>query len=225
MKKCNHHPSQDLLRLHASGDADLALSIIVSAHLDFCPQCRDKIADIEQQNAEQMLLQPETEMPNFESMMSGILQQQQIATSPETKPSSAQIVLEGRCFDLPRVLSRHQQRIEAWRRIPGKLHRAKIPAAVNGQLDLLHMDTQAQLPEHTHKGQEYTLVLHGEFSDDNGVYSAGDLLVKGPNDSHQPRTNTTQDCLCLTYLDAPLHFKSGLASLLNPFSQYFFDKN
>ncbi|MFI3245974.1 MAG: cupin domain-containing protein, partial [Ferrimonas sp.] len=78
------------------------------------------------------------------------------------------------------------------------------------------------VPAHTHKGRELTLVLHGGFADEQGHYLQGDFIERDQQHQHQPHTDANEDCLVISALDAPLHFTSGLARMLNPLSNLFF---
>lgn len=85
---------------------------------------------------------------------------------------------------------------------------------------LLHIAAGGEIPEHTHKGQEITLLLHGHFSDEMGDYAPGDFMVTDVRHQHTPRT--LDGCLCYTVVDAPLHFTKGLSKLLNPIGELIY---
>ncbi|WP_427980721.1 ChrR family anti-sigma-E factor [Agarivorans sp.] len=224
MSKIQFHPPEQSLSHYAQGQLDPAMSLMLSAHLEFCAQCRQKVADIEQQLAAELSAIPEQAMEQeLDSMLQMIMQQ-----SPETSIAieqpvrQQQIQLGEKQFTLPRALQTHAEHIGPWGRLPGKIQRARVDALSNSKLNFIYMDQDSSLPEHTHQGQEITLVLAGSFHDEVGSYHPGDFVIQNKQHQHSPRTAAHQDCLCLTLLDAPLHFTSGLASLLNPFSQLFF---
>ncbi len=83
----------------------------------------------------------------------------------------------------------------------------------------------AEVPLHTHKGLEITLVLAGEMVDEMGRYAAGDLIINTPDHTHTPRNLSDEPCLCLSVLTAPLEFKQGLTRLLNPLQRFFLINN
>ncbi|QYK03717.1 ChrR family anti-sigma-E factor [Shewanella zhangzhouensis] len=85
---------------------------------------------------------------------------------------------------------------------------------------LLHIAAGGEIPEHTHKGQEITLLLHGHFSDEMGDYAPGDFMVTDARHQHTPKT--LDGCLCFTVVDAPLHFTKGLSKLLNPIGELIY---
>lgn len=62
----------------------------------------------------------------------------------------------------------------------------QLPEAECG---IVHMAPGTPFPVHTHKGDEWALVLQGESCDDKGVrFLPGDLCYQGPGDSHAFRS-------------------------------------
>ncbi|MGF1688468.1 ChrR family anti-sigma-E factor [Photobacterium japonica] len=232
------HPNEDALLLFASGDLDPASSIMISTHLEFCPHCRQRVAKLEATQADAAWQANATPTPaattealpaDLHAMMAQIMTQTEAqasdceqAEAENTSASSATLTLGSHHYPLPRALQRHHDQIGPWSKLPGNIKRAHVAVGGSSKMNFIYMDSDSALPEHTHQGQEITLVLAGEFHDENGTYHAGDFVVQTAADKHVPRTHEGQDCLCLTLLDAPLHFTSGLATLLNPFSQLFF---
>ncbi|MGY5450212.1 ChrR family anti-sigma-E factor [Agarivorans sp. MS3-6] len=224
MTSIQFHPVEQSLNLYAAGQLDPAMSIMVSTHLEFCSTCRQAVHAVEQKLATQ-LEEAKADAMNSEldSMLQMIMQQSPDTVIEPAKPQLQQeINLGNKRFPLPRALQAHPQHIGPWGRLPGKIQRARVDAVSDSKMNFIYMDKDSALPEHTHQGQEITLVLAGTFIDDAGTYVPGDFIIQNAENKHTPRTAANQDCLCLTLLDAPLHFTSGLASLLNPFSQLFF---
>ncbi|WEM44815.1 ChrR family anti-sigma-E factor (plasmid) [Photobacterium sp. DA100] len=222
MANIHFHPDHNLLSRYACGELESASSIMISAHLEYCPSCRQKIAAIEAEQAGQLeKSEPATLSPALEAMMHQIMDQEFVDTVVDQQPDS-QLMLEGKTYPLPSALQRHNEKIGPWSRLPGNIKRAQVDVCGTSKMNFIYMDSDSALPEHTHQGQEITLVLAGEFYDESGTYRAGDFIVQTKQHQHLPRTREGQDCLCLTLLNAPLHFTSGLATLLNPFSQLFF---
>lgn len=87
------------------------------------------------------------------------------------------------------------------------------------RINLLYIAEGVKIPQHTHKGIESTLILHGGFSDEEGHYEAGDYLVKDASDKHSPFTKADEDCLCLTVLTEPMVFTQGVARIFNLFGK------
>ncbi|GHA45638.1 ChrR family anti-sigma-E factor [Photobacterium aphoticum] len=242
MTKVRLHPNDEALTLFASGDLDPASSIMISTHLEFCPHCRERVAKLETLQADIALQDTDVEVDmraaafvhppasdtlpaELQAMMANIMTQDiadEAMNDSALDEETRTLTLGDQAYTLPRALQRHHEHIGPWSKLPGNIKRAHVAVGGNSKMNFIYMDSNSALPEHTHQGQEITLVLAGEFHDENGTYRAGDFVVQTATDKHVPRTHEGQDCLCLTLLDAPLHFTSGLATLLNPFSQLFF---
>jgi putative transcriptional regulator len=227
MTNIRFHPSDDTLARYADGDLDPACSIMMSAHLEYCSGCRQRIDELETSYAQVLESIPAEPLTSeLTGMLSQILSQPAVSLELEPEleivPSNEVLTLDNKEFNLPRVLQRHKNEIGPWSRLPGKIQRAPVSTGGKSKMNFIYMEPDSALPEHTHQGQEITLVLSGKFVDENASYEPGDFIVQTAEHQHSPRTQAGQDCLCLTLLDAPLHFTSGLATLLNPFSQLFF---
>ncbi|WP_415011575.1 cupin domain-containing protein [Amaricoccus sp.] len=70
--------------------------------------------------------------------------------------------------------------------------------------------------EHGHRGLELTLVLGGAFSDETGLFRAGDLEVADESLGHVPRATDDGPCLCVAATDAPLRLRALVPRLLQP---------
>ena len=88
--------------------------------------------------------------------------------------------------------------------------------------NFIYMEKGGSVPEHTHRGSEMTLVINGEFSDGISEYDTGDFMVMNGEHKHSPSTQADEGCLVFSIVDKPLHFTSGWARLINPFSHLFF---
>ena len=99
---------------------------------------------------------------------------------------------------------------------------APVDLGQDGQANFIYMEKGGRVPEHTHKGTEFTLVIDGQFSDGLADYDCGDFTIMDSTKKHMPFSEADEGCLVFTMVDKPLHFTSGLARLLNPFSQLFF---
>ena len=80
----------------------------------------------------------------------------------------------------------------------------------DGRAELLRIEPGAAAPEHTHMGEEFTLVLSGAFHDMRGVYRVGDIAVADETVTHRPTGETGAICYSLAVTDAPLAFKGAL---------------
>lgn len=69
---------------------------------------------------------------------------------------------------------------------------------------LLKLPAGWQAPEHTHGGDEITLVLQGSFRDEVSRYDAGDVCHAASGHLHRPVVDGEDDCICLAVEFGPL---------------------
>ncbi|WP_404399306.1 ChrR family anti-sigma-E factor [Idiomarina seosinensis] len=223
------HPSEELLVNYAAGDLTSAMTLVLGTHIDMCPTCQQTLCEIEEdlcrKHLDTVVETLTVPTDHYEGMSKARCDKmlEQIFSSQAKPPVRAEelICLEGRRFVLPRTLAHNRGRIGEWTHMVGKLWRAPIKVGEKGQTNLIYMAPGAQVPEHTHKGQEATLVLDGVFNDEQGSYQDGDFILLDAERKHSPHTKD-EDCLTLATLNAPLYFTSGVSRLLNPFSSLFF---
>ena len=198
----------------------MATGLIVSAHCDVCPHCQGLLAEFNQSFAHQAFSATQS-FAGMEDMLSAIT-----ALEPEVKTqvqaAPIELELDGRRFALPRALEPLARNVSSWSHLVGKLWQANVEIEDGVQGHFIYMAKGGKVPEHTHKGTELTLVIDGEFEDDKGVYRNGDFVALDSAHTHAPMSNVDEGCLVFSIVDQPLHFTSGLARLLNPFSHLFF---
>lgn len=218
------HPAEIMLQRYVAGELSAAASLVVAAHLDMCPYCRQLAQEQEEQQAFSALTRPASAgITDMQQMLDNIFNSAppEKNTAPPICDDDHWLFLEGRRFRLPPTLARQQSHIRPWSKMPGKLWRATMALGTTENISLMYIGTHTSIPEHTHKGSELQLVLQGSFVDEFGSYHDGDLILLDSSHRHTPKT-TDEDCLILAVLDAPLHFTSGISRLLNPFSSLFF---
>ncbi|MBN7822029.1 ChrR family anti-sigma-E factor [Bowmanella yangjiangensis] len=218
--KIKLHPTDQQLVLFAQGLIAPAQSLIISAHVDMCAACQKRVAGLEAALTEQ-LLNEQSALPDMQ--MQNMLTEILASPVAVALPAETQYLeLDGRQFALPRSLQRYAGKISGWSHMVGKLWQARVDLGIDGRADFIYMEKGGTVPEHTHRGSELTLVLDGEFSDGVGHYDTGDFIRCDSHHTHTPKTEAEEGCLVFSVLDKPLHFTSGLARLLNPFSHLFF---
>ncbi|XOV78529.1 MAG: ChrR family anti-sigma-E factor [Aestuariibacter sp.] len=224
----NFHPSTTQLQQFVEGNLSPAWSLMVSAHVDMCKHCQAHIEEITDDLAGSMLVkeaQDDLVSANdahlFDSMMNNIMQLGP-DHRPDPRPQAKSIELDGRRFELPRTLGRFVHKTDGWSKLVGKLWQAPVDLGSMGKAHFIYMEKGGRVPEHTHRGNELTLVVNGEFEDGIRQFDTGDFIHLDGNDKHAPVSNHDDGCLVFSFVDEPLHFTSGLARLLNPFSHLFF---
>ncbi len=223
----NFHPTQEQLVDFVEGNCSAALALVVSAHIDMCPKCQKQTSILQASIGNQALsIDSVTDGAdlnvNFGSMIAEITSlpaAEQISVSKREAPT---IELDGRKFTLPRALGRYVENTGSWSHLLGNLWQAPVDMGEIGKANFIYMQKGGRVPEHTHRGNEMTLVIDGEFSDGVSDYDTGDFILMNENHVHAPHSEVNEGCLVFSIVDAPLHFTSGIARLLNPFSHLFF---
>lgn len=231
------HPSTEQLALFVEGQLSSSLSLMVSAHCDMCLQCQriveleteslarsilgekkshESVIDASHNDVMDSLIAHITQMPSVSEADIGI----QVQSPPVPKGNT--IDLDGRKFSLPRTLQRYVEKTGNWSSLVGKLWQAPVDLGSQNAANFIYMGSGGSVPEHTHRGTEFTLVIDGQFSDGLNNYDVGDFIFMDGSHTHSPRSNAEEGCLVFSILDQPLHFTSGLSRLLNPFSHLFF---
>jgi len=73
------------------------------------------------------------------------------------------------------------------------------------------------IPNHTHRGPELTLVLKGEFRDDNDVYGVGDVEEADNDLTHTIEISSDESCICLAATKGRLIFPAPFIKLMQVF--------
>ncbi|MEZ5946183.1 MAG: cupin domain-containing protein [Hyphomonas sp.] len=93
-----------------------------------------------------------------------------------------------------------------WKLATPGIRRLPLMSGGDLEMELYRIEPGARVPRHTHSGAEYTLVVSGGFSDEAGGYGPGDMIVKGPDDVHQPVGDADGVCFALAIRDGGLKF-------------------
>ncbi|MBW9090014.1 cupin domain-containing protein [Rhizobium wenxiniae] len=88
-------------------------------------------------------------------------------------------------------------------KLPG-LKQHVIEKSSGMEASLLWARPGRALPHHHHRGLELTLVLQGQFHDQRGAFSQGDVSVADETIIHRPVAGTDHPCLCFSVLLAPI---------------------
>lgn len=210
----NYHPHDELLMSFAAGQLPNALGIMVACHLEQCSECRRKVRAYEALGGEVMNTLGAVSV-NDDTLTNLLSRLDEAESEP---PAQAKVV--GR-LSIPRPLRRF---------VPGDFNELPWTGMSKNikEFDLSISDSEytakfykisagKELPEHTHEGNEFTLVVEGSFSDRTCDYREGDFILADTQTIHQPRASMDGDCICFAVMDAPLKMTGMLGRMLNPF--------
>jgi len=210
------HPSLDLLTEHAAGTLPLAQTACVSAHLNYCEQCRRTVANL--QNVGGALFDNLSAEPVSENILDTVL-----ARLDESAPlsySASEAASTGRTPAILQRLMKGDFSDLSWKKVTDALRISYMKTGDPAfEFALYHIKAGGRIPEHKHGGSEMTLVLQGGFSDSEGSYHEGDFIYRAADDAHAPTALQSEDCICLAVLDAPLKFTGWKYRWMNPFLQ------
>ena len=210
------HPSVDLLTEYVAGILPLAQSACISAHLNYCPQCQQQSARLQDLGA--VLFDSLTPVPVGDALLNTVLAR--LDEEPPLSYRRAQDPAVGRLPALLQRLMKGDFSELSWNKITSSLRISYLKTGDPGyEFALYHIKAGGKIPEHTHRGSEMTLVLQGGFSDAAGSYHEGDFLFREASDTHAPTALQSEDCICLAVLDAPLRFTGWKYRWMNPFLQ------
>jgi putative transcriptional regulator len=218
-----HIATDEFLLDHAAGASSPPVGLLLATHIALNPAARRRYRDFETLGGAMLdRIDPVAVAPDaFERLMARI---DAPRDQPDTTMATAPVVETsgGNIADLPAPLRGHVAGgIDAlpWRQVTRGVHEAALPLAGPGseRATLLRIAAGRAIPRHTHRGNEMTLVLDGDFADEGGRYGRGDLSITDPTIEHQPVAGRGRDCLCLVVTSAPIRLTGPLMRLLNPF--------
>jgi putative transcriptional regulator len=213
-----HHPNDETLLSYAAGTLGEGFSLVIAAHLAFCPDCRAAIAGGEAIGGDLLEeLAPE---------LLAVGARERVLARLDTVPPDAPAPVRRSELNpqFPAPLNRYLDRDYAavpWRSLgPGLHHFEVLPHhhADFHNVRLLRIAPGRKLPRHGHSGMELTLVLLGSYSDELGRFGRGDVAETDEEIVHQPVSGRDEDCICLVATDAPLKFESIVARVFQRFT-------
>lgn len=194
----NKHPDNQLLEAYASGSIDAVSGLVVATHLETCSKCREYVNRVETAQAHEVSGTPCVYVPEFDDMLTEIITAEPLRDNVVIR-ESAKVSVAGKSFELPKTLSRFSDLIGSWRSYGGKVYSAQIDLGEDARVNLMYISDDVRIPQHTHKGLESTLILHGGFSDEHGEYEEGDLMIRDASVKHSPYTKAGKTACVLPY--------------------------
>jgi putative transcriptional regulator len=223
-----HHPPLEVLLDFAAGSLGEAGALVVAAHADLCAECRQDIAAFEGIGGEMLAqIEPVSMSENaLEAAMARLDVPQSFAPAATRTFPLAAGAPPGEAASAisnlvpPAVLTQLGGDVSrlVWRKVAGLFDEIKLPISVKAyKASLMRLKPGSTVPVHTHRGQEYTLVLAGGFTENGSQYSVGDFTLRDASDVHRLVVDEDEECICLVVLDAPIKLTGMVGRLVNPF--------
>lgn len=212
-----HHPPLELIFDYATGSLPEPVALVVASHAALCGSCQDQIRAVENVGGALLSsIEPaEVDDDALESVMARL-------DEPEVRVAQSEAAAD---VDTTRVapepllpyLGRGLAHL-AWRGVGRMFEEVPLKLTVQGfKASMMRLKPGAEMPMHTHRGTEYTLILAGGYKDNGEQYLRGDFAVNDSSNEHRPIVDTDDFCLCLVVLDAPVKLTGVLGRLVNPF--------
>ncbi len=213
----NHHPPTELLFDYATGSLPEPVALVVASHAALCEACREEVETCESIGGALLDAMEPAEVDDnvLASVMARLDQPEKDETLKvaRTDADTGELVPQPLLPYLGRGLAHL-----AWTGIGRMFEEVPLKTTMKGfKTTLMRLKPGAEMPAHTHRGTEYTLVLAGGFKDNGEQFVPGDFALKNSSDEHRPVVDDDEPCLCLVVLDAPLKLTSFVGRLVNPF--------
>ncbi|MBP5856347.1 ChrR family anti-sigma-E factor [Marivibrio halodurans] len=237
-----HHLSEELLLDYAAGVTDEAVGVLIATHLTLCPVCRARADQLDALGG--VMMDRLTPSPLSEDAFDRLMARLDADAPGDDAPLRHDIDMrapgggrDGRGGDddalmsgggasdavLPRVLQRYvPARVEDidWTPIGLGVRRFDLSITGRSRATMLYVPAGRAVPQHTHEGNEYVLVLQGAFTDCCGHFGRGDVGIADSDLDHRPVAELGQDCICLAVTDGPLRLTGLLGRAFNRFVKF-----
>jgi putative transcriptional regulator len=211
----HYHPNHELLMQFSAGQLSDALGIMVACHLENCQECRAICHNFEALGGDILESLESIEVsPDFISQTLCKLEESKFNKQTEAKSP----VIDKRLpTPLQRFLPNSLENL-SWKGFSKNIQEFDLSFSDNHYTAKFYkIKAGKELPVHTHKGNEFTLVMSGAFSDESGSYHVGDFILADSSTQHQPKAHMESDCICFAVMDAPLKLTGFWGKMLNPF--------
>ncbi|HXC56038.1 MAG TPA: ChrR family anti-sigma-E factor [Rhizomicrobium sp.] len=204
----SHHPGEELLLSYASGAANEAAALLVASHLALCSDCRMSVAAAEAAGGS--VLSQVAPVALDRNAYDAVLARLDAPTAEIVRganlagnvPAPLQPYVGSDFDNIP------------WRHIVHGLSYYPLLTRDGTRARLIRAKAGAGVAEHTHRGEEWTLVLAGSYRDVTGRYAVGDVQTTTPQIRHEPTADPGPVCINLAVTDAPLVFAGLLPKIV-----------
>ena len=203
-----HHPGEELLLSYALGAGSEPMALLVATHLSFCETCRKSVREMEAtggailSNIEPVALGAQA----FQTTLSRLSEQ-----APSVVPQTA---VPGDVPSPLRAYIGNQFANVRWIPVAPGLAQVRLTTRGRARARLIRARPGSGVSLHSHRGEEWTLVLTGSYHDVSGQYNPGDVQSTTADFFHRPIANEGPVCINLAVTDAPLVFKDLVPAIV-----------
>jgi len=189
------HPPAEMLMDYASGALREGPSLAIATHIALCEVCRSETEKCEAIGGT-LLAQGET-IAVSENCRNKVM----AALDAQAEKPGMPVYDPFLCNVLPAPLRKYVgcgvSEVK-WQRLNGQIDHIKLSSCQcsTAGARIMRIKPNSSLPKHTHKGNEYTIVLQGSYIDGERTYRRGDFALCDGNAAHAPST-ANEECICL----------------------------
>ena len=222
MDSISHHPDNELMTAYSAGNLPLSQSLCISAHMEHCNSCRQTLKRLNCLGSALMhRLDPSPVAADLKSAVLAQLDELPLdGEKTEVTSNKLSAVSSSVPQCLRQLINDDYQHLD-WKRLSSDIHSVELCRDDNGaKVELLKIKPGGSAATHTHSGNEYTVILKGSFSDEQGLYVKGDFLMRSQHDSHTPVATRNSECICLAVTEGPVRLTGFFSRLFNPLLRY-----
>lgn len=210
----NNRPSDDVLMAYVAGTLAEGPALVVAAHLALCTESAKRARQFEALSGALLENVPTADLRH--DALEQTLARLESPSAAEALPRGIWLADLPSDMTLPSPLQHYD--VGQWRFLAPGVRWSSIGTGgpARRRPMLLRSKPGMVLPEHTHAGTEYTLVLKGSLHDAMGDYRVGDLIVADASIEHEPVAGPDEECICLAAVDGRLRMKSLIGRIVQP---------
>ncbi len=209
-----HHPSEALILDYALGHLPELFDSVVRAHVGVCEDCRAAIAFAERLGGEVIAGLP-TATTRLDAAAICDHYDQDGGSLPVSRAHDV-----ARADDIEQFVATYlDSSLDAlpWKNLGQGLRLCRLAEQDGARMWMLRGQPGTVLPEHTHSGNELTLVLKGAYFCGSQIFRAGDIEEADEHTDHQPVITRDGECICLAVTEGRLRFRHWLPRLAQRF--------
>jgi len=220
-----NHPGEELLSSYSAGSLPLGQGLCVAAHIEFCGSCCQNLQRLDKVGGE--LLQQLNPAKVSCDVKNAVLKEiDERLDSIESDDHDVAYYGDSSIPVCLRQFVKTSYQNLSWQRVARSIHNIELfRDGESAKIELLKIKPSGSATTHSHLGDEYTVILEGSFSDEDGLYQQGDFLIRNSHHVHTPVATRDKDCICLAVSEAPLQFTGFFNRLLNPLIRRGYSQN
>ena len=210
-----HHLSEEFLVEYANGSLPTPEALVVGTHLASCTECRGRVETFE--NISAVLMEDggvEAVTPDALDAVLAMIDgpaEEEAAPLIEFDRATLEVIPPALRSYLGGSLS-----ALAWKRTGRGIEEVGLVKQDDVRISLLRIRAGQKVPSHTHRGDEFTLVLSGGYTDGDAHFGKGDVSLADSAKDHAPVADSDGPCLCLTVRNGAAKLTGPIGRFLNP---------